>query len=56
MYMENTHFSIYTSLWYSWKSSGTAWKTEEFHPLETHTVEAQSVFGPVTSWTYQSLF
>lgn len=29
MYMENTYFSIYTSLWFSWKSSGTAWKTEE---------------------------
>lgn len=40
MYMENTRFSIYTSLWFSWKPSGTTWKTEEFHPLETHTVEA----------------
>lgn len=55
-YMENTHFSVHTSSRFSWKSSGTAWKTEEFHPLETHTAEAQRVFGPGTSWTYQSLF
>lgn len=31
-------------------------RRQEFLPLETSTVEAQHVFGPVTSWTYQSLF
>lgn len=54
-YMGNIHFSIYTSSWFSWTSSGTASKTEEFHPLEIHTVEAQRVFGPITSWIYLSL-
>lgn len=55
-YMGNIHFSVYTSSWFSWISSGTASKTEEFHPLETHTVEAPHVFGPITSWIYLSLF
>ena len=54
--MGNTHFSIYTLSWFAWTSSGTASKTEEFHPLETHTVEVQHVFGPITSWIYLSLF
>lgn len=54
--MGNRHFSVYTSSRFSWRSSGTASTTEEFHPLETRTVEALRVFGPTASWIYLSLF